>query len=185
MPAIVRPLFSHPVVAGGALNEIADRFHDRFDVFARYRLDIGRSNGGRDPETMTRHDVREFECDIRIVTEGNEVRIRDETAVMIAGGTHELVTNSIKYGALSCADDRARIAVDWQVECNRVMIRGCVEHARRHRRPLRRGFGSELIESALPNRLGVFSRVDLRPGGGVGTIDMPIGGTVPVRGAAI
>ena len=176
MLAIVRSLFSRTVAAGGTLEEMADHFRGRFDVFARYQSSAGRPGDGRDLEAMVWDELRNFEFDDRISTEGPEVRVIDDTALMIGLALHELVTNSIKFGALSHTEGQSGVAVRWTLDDDMVTIRWeetgvpVVAVA-----PFRRGFGREFIEHALPYQLGTESSFELRPGGVLCTIVVPVG----------
>jgi two-component sensor histidine kinase len=77
---------------------------------------------------------------------------------------HELSTNAVKYGALSV--DNGRLAVAWRhlpdggMEMHWQESGGPEVH-----KPLKRGFGSTLIERALSMETGGQSTLDFAPGG--------------------
>jgi two-component sensor histidine kinase len=65
---------------------------------------------------------------------------------------HELATNAAKYGAL--ANERGKISVTWQVDHNvhpaRFKFRWQETDGPPVEPPTRKGFGSALLESAIP-----------------------------------
>lgn len=174
MLAVVRSLFARTVASSETLDDMADHFRGRFDVFARYQSAAGRGSG-QDLESIVRDELRNFEFDTRVAIAGPEVRLADDTALLVALAIHELVTNSIKFGALANDDPQARIAVDWSTDAARVTVRwqesgvAVVAPA-----PIRSGFGREFIEHALPYQLGTESRFALLPGGVTCTFDAPV-----------
>ncbi len=175
MLAIVRSLFSRTLSAGGSLDEVADHFRGRFDVFARYQTGAGRPDGGRDLQVMLWDELHSFEFDDRVTTTGPDTRIPDETALTVALAIHELVTNSIKFGALSHATGEGRVAIVWTLDGMLLNLRWeetgvpIVTTA-----PVKRGFGREFIEHALPYQLDTDSSFELRPGGVVCTMIVPL-----------
>nr|WP_306228957.1 HWE histidine kinase domain-containing protein [Aurantimonas sp. CSK15Z-1] len=89
----------------------------------------------------------------RVHLKGPDVLIEPSAFSTLALVFHELVTNSAKYGALS--DSTGEIAVDWTIDDNG----GCrIEWRERGgpavTPPRRRGFGSTIIERAIPHDLG-------------------------------
>ena len=113
----------------------------------------------------------------RIHCSGGHVRLRREAALALALSIHELATNAVKYGALSnetgsidiswsChEDDRgvAHLHFRWQE------VGGPAVH-----KPVRRGFGTTLLERALgPYFRGSIS-TDFKPDGLVFEMDATI-----------
>ncbi len=77
--------------------------------------------------------------------------LRSSDAVGLALGLHELATNAAKYGALSVAN--GRVEVTWQAvayNSQRVRLAWRESGGPPVQPPLRRGFGSQLIQSAMP-----------------------------------
>lgn len=87
----------------------------------------------------------------RVAIAGPRLTIGSKQAVSLALAVHELVTNAIKYGALS--NDKGRIDIAWQLD-EQAPDHPFVLTWREHggppvTPPTRRGFGSRLIERVL------------------------------------
>jgi two-component sensor histidine kinase len=103
---------------------------------------------------------------------GPSVPLSPRLAVVLSMIVHEMATNAAKYGALS--NDTGTIALDWEV---------ITENARQKVRlvwteaggppvtaPVRRGFGSRLIERSARDQLGGEATIDFLPRGVVYTV---------------
>lgn len=174
--AVVRSLFSRTVAAGGDLSEIVSHFQGRLDVLSRYQPRAGRRRATSDLETMIWDEFRNFETDARISTSGVEVAVTADVAGALGLAFHELVTNSIKFGALSGAAADARIAIGWHRDVDGLTIRWDETAPLNDGGPAdRRGFGREYIENALPYQFELRSTFQLRPDGVLCTIAVPAG----------
>jgi PAS domain S-box-containing protein len=100
----------------------------------------------------------------RFTIDGPEVWLAPRLTMAINMTLHELVTNAIKYGALS--DDKGHVAVQWTIEETSADIE---LHWRESGGPAigapgRPGFGSRLIEQLLPSEGGAVT-LRFEPGG--------------------
>ena len=90
-------------------------------------------------------------------------------------GFHELATNAAKYGALS--GPMGVVDVIWSTEGSdgdgRFTLRWVEQGGPAVHEPLRRGFGSRLIERGLAGELAGAAKLDFRPTGLVCTITAP------------
>jgi two-component sensor histidine kinase len=89
---------------------------------------------------------------------------------------HELLTNAVKYGALSM--DAGRVAVTWSVNgispgC-RLLLRWEETDGPLVVEPTRTGFGTRLIQRSLARELGGEVEVRYAPTGVVCLIDVPL-----------
>lgn len=84
---------------------------------------------------------------------------------------HELATNAAKYGALS--NDAGSIAVAWRIDGERLRLRWEERDGPPVEPPLRKGFGSRLIERGLEYELDGTVRLDFAPAGVICEIEMP------------
>lgn len=113
----------------------------------------------------------------RIACRGDHVRLRREAALALALSVHELATNAVKYGALS--NDHGRVEITWRCEedqdgAARLHFRWQEADGPDVHKPVRRGFGTALLERALvPYFKGSIS-TDFRPDGLVFEIDANI-----------
>jgi len=107
---------------------------------------------------------------------GPPVRLAPAAATAMALALHELSTNAAKYGALSvpggCVD------VEWALNHDddgerRLRFQWIESGGPPVAAPVRRGFGSNLIERGLAMELGGRTNIDYRPGGIVCTIEAP------------
>ncbi|ANY18595.1 Bacteriophytochrome [Tsuneonella dongtanensis] len=100
----------------------------------------------------------------RVSVNGDDVLIAPEAYTVVALVMHEMMTNSVKYGAL--CDSRGTIAIDLSRDRN-----GDLEIAWTERggpavqAPQRRGFGSTITERSIPYELRGEAQVQYKLGG--------------------
>jgi PAS domain S-box-containing protein len=94
----------------------------------------------------------------QLTIRGDDLMVSPKPAVVLALAFHELAINALKYGALSTPG--GHVDIDWSViGGERLDICWTEQGGPPVRAPERRGFGSRIIELALPNELG--GQVDL------------------------
>jgi PAS domain S-box-containing protein len=103
----------------------------------------------------------------RVSIEGEDVLLQPQTAVALAMTLHELSTNAIKYGALSAAG--GCITVRWRIDdtadeetLNIVWLESGGPPVVP---PLRKGFGTRLIERGLAGDAGAQTSIEFAPAG--------------------
>jgi len=115
----------------------------------------------------------------RIRIEGPEITIPSGAAQTLALAFHELATNAVKYGALG--QPAAQLMVTWRIEqtgdgCRCLTLEwlesGVVMPEISAPRP--KGYGSELIERALPYQLGAGTTLEFMKSGVHCVISVPL-----------
>jgi two-component sensor histidine kinase len=120
----------------------------------------------------------------RVTLDGPAVTLAPNATVSLGMAIHELVTNAVKYGALSVPG--GSVAVAWSVTAEgrrgtvdrRLQLRWQEEGGPPVTPPTRRGFGSRLIERGLARELGGTAQIDFAPGGVRCAMDLSLGGAV-------
>ncbi len=187
---IVRSITDRILARSTSLDEFRAGFRDRLEALARVNALLSRLKDG-DRTTfgeliraeLASHGIHDTRDQAPLITlEGPEnVRLRSSTLQTFALGLHELATNAVKYGALSCPGGKLsirwaihrdggrepRLSVDWR-ESGIVIPPGAAD---------RRGFGRELIERALPYQLKAETVYAMTPRGVRCTITLPISTT--------
>lgn len=104
----------------------------------------------------------------RVSLRGEDIVLRPRAVLTLAMAVHELVTNAVKYGALSVPGGRIEIRwqpveepegrkflrIDWMEEGGPTVVE-----------PQQRGFGSKLIEGSIAAELGGRARLTYAPEG--------------------
>lgn len=112
----------------------------------------------------------------RFVTDGPSQRLRPKVALSLAMALHELCTNAAKYGALSSNAGQVRIV--WQRaqrgEEPLLRLRWEEQGGPPVTPPLRKGFGSRLLERGLAGELDAEVRLSYLNGGVVCDIEVPL-----------
>lgn len=120
----------------------------------------------------------------RVTLDGPAVELTPNATVSLGMAVHELVTNAVKYGALSVPG--GSVAVAWSVASEQ-RRGGAVRRLRLTWRehggppvvpPARRGFGSRLIERGLARELGGTARIEFAPEGVRCAMDLSLAGAV-------
>jgi PAS domain S-box-containing protein len=124
-----------------------------------------------DLETLIRSELDAHRSDstdiIRI--EGPPVALYANSAQAIALALHELATNAVKYGAF--CQPSGRLSITWDIAVHkdeeRVLLHWVESNVRMPETtvPRRRGYGSELIERALPYQLKAKTMLEFGPDG--------------------
>lgn len=178
---VVRSVFTRTMEGDGEHEDMADHFRGRLDALARTQAIVTQTAAGTaDLENLIRDELISVG-----VRDGPNVRIGGPDVVLEASvaeslglALHELTTNALKYGALRV--DGGRLTIDWSVRPEQggmshldltwqeegVPVVGLV--------PLREGYGRELIEQALPYRLGATTTLEFRGGGIRCSISVPL-----------
>jgi PAS domain S-box-containing protein len=111
-----------------------------------------------------------------ISSKGPPIRLKTQPAQMLGIALHELVTNAMKYGALSVTGGRIDLA--WSIEVAAGGERGLV-FVWEETLPAtiagsdRKGFGSEILEEAVADMLFGSSSFELRPSGARWQLSIP------------
>lgn len=113
----------------------------------------------------------------RVRIGGPDIRITPKTALALALATHELCTNAIKYGAWS--NDEGIVDIGWSIAEPREGERRLDIEWRESggpivTPPMKRGFGSRLIERGLAGEMGAGVALRFEPEGLRCTIAAPL-----------
>ena len=113
----------------------------------------------------------------RIALHGEDVFLRPKIALSLTMAFHELITNAVKYGALSATG--GRVSVRWSVETAQsgvpdLVISWTEENGPPARRPERSGFGLRMIERGLPREIKASVAMDFAPEGLRSSIRIPL-----------
>jgi two-component sensor histidine kinase len=122
------------------------------------------------------------------VVEGPALRVPPRLAVPLVVALHELAANAARHDALSVPE--GCVAVRWRLEpglpTQPAMLRLCWKESGGPpvQAPLRRGFGTRLLESGLGRELGGTVRLGFRPKGEVCDIAAPLPAQVSAEAAS-
>ncbi len=104
--------------------------------------------------------------------DGPNVMLTPKSALALSLAIHELVTNAAKYGAL--CNHGGRVAVKWHLAAERGIVLSWSEtEGPIVQPPIRRGFGSRLIEQALAMETGGYAMIRYEPSGVLCDIVLP------------
>ncbi|MGG5817326.1 sensor histidine kinase [Falsiroseomonas sp. HW251] len=116
----------------------------------------------------------------RVTLDGPDVSLPARLSVAFGMLAHELATNAAKYGALSVP--AGRVALRWTSvrdagAARRLDLEWRESGGPPVQQPMRRGFGSQLIEQAIARDLGARVQTAYAPAGLVFRLSMPLDGS--------
>jgi two-component sensor histidine kinase len=94
---------------------------------------------------------------------GSDVEVSSRQTLALSMALHELATNALKYGALSCPE--GRVTVRWESADGQLQLRWEERGGPRVSPPVQKGFGSRLLERLLVREMAGDIRVDYEPTG--------------------
>jgi PAS domain S-box-containing protein len=112
----------------------------------------------------------------RFEIKGPPIRLPPRMALALAMALQELATNAVKYGALS--NETGRVEIAWTIDRGgggpHLRLRWSEIGGPPVKPPIRRGFGSRLIERSLARDLNGQVKMEFSPAGLVCTVDAPV-----------
>jgi len=175
--SLLRSIVTRSAAVGIEVEDFAMHLQGRLEALARIQL-AGAIGGydGLDLATLVAEELQAASAheDGQVKLEGPPVRVGFRAAEKLGLAIHELATNALKYGAL--AERAGAVTVRWRVDRARepVLILEWVESGVNG--PVARqrdGFGTELIERALPYELSATTVLALEADGARCTIRVP------------
>ena len=176
--AMVQAIASQTLANASSLTDAQLAFDSRLAALARGHDLLTHGNWlGTDLASVAKATVEPHgggESRFRI--EGPFVPLAPAMALTFTMAMHELCTNAAKYGALS--RQKGHVSIIWQVTGNgaesRLKLFWTQKDGPTVTPPMRKGFGSRLIERALAMELSGEIRINYEPSGVVCTIDAPL-----------
>lgn len=111
----------------------------------------------------------------RVTIKGENIRFPPKAALAFGIAFNELATNAVKYGAFSNAT--GSVDIEWKIEPradgDRLILHWLEKDGPPVAPPIRKGFGSRVIERGLANELEGAVHLDYRKEGLVCTMDIP------------
>jgi PAS domain S-box-containing protein len=172
--AIVQSIARQTIRASDSLDEFATEFEGRLRALGRVQGLLARvDHGAIDLRELVELELKAHGDVVpgKVTVDGPPSTLSPASAQTLALALHELATNAVKYGALKQPEGKLEIV--WRIEGGesarrRAMLdwreRG-VEMANQGAIPSRKGYGSELIERALPYQLKAETRLEFGPDG--------------------
>ena len=186
---VVSSLSNQTLAGSVSLEDFGRRFRARLGALARVNGLLSQLHGGERItfEALIRMELAAHgildsaEGRLKVKLDGPQgVQLRSSMVQTLALSLHELATNALKYGALSQPQGRLRISWHfWNEPGDRRQLRveweetGIQVPLWSPERSLRRGYGRDLIERALPYQLGAEVAYELHSAGLRCTIILP------------
>ena len=165
--AVVQSIARQTVRSSASLGEFKEEYERRLRALGRVQGLLARNDHHsielRELVDMELHAHGVGNTSDRILVQGPPVVLSASAAQVLALAFHELATNAVKYGALR--RPVGKLSVTWQTDdagdeqIARIEWREAGIEI--HEGPKRKGYGSELIERALPYQLGARTRLEL------------------------
>jgi PAS domain S-box-containing protein len=168
---VVQSLARQTIRSSPSLDDFADDFESRLGALSRAQGLLAQSDnrpielGDLVRAELEAHASADVE---KVTTEGPAAPLPAMSAQSMALALHELATNAVKYGALG--QPSGRLMVRWEVKDDQSRRQAIVVWsesgvAMPEGGPARKGYGSELIERALPYQLGAKTKLRFEPDG--------------------
>jgi two-component sensor histidine kinase len=179
MLTVVISLASQTLRQSKLLPEFSEASMGRVNALAAAYTLLGRDNWTEVPlRDPLQEELRPFTAQARnnVSVSGTRLLLKPRGALALGMAVHELVTNAVKYGALSLPDGKVAIYWDiaqvdgaeqfvwhWDEQCGPPM-----------KPPDRRGIGLSMIERSLRHELKGDAEFAFEPEGLRGTLTMPL-----------
>jgi PAS domain S-box-containing protein len=162
--AVISSIARRTAHSSDSVQHFTERFEDRILALSRVQNHIARANAtGIDLEDLVLLELDAMgltETD-RVTVAGPSCRLNPKQAETLALALHELVTNTLKHGAMS--SEAGNLSVTWTCSDGGERWLEWLETGAANAAQLntRRGYGRELIEVALPHAMGAQTRLEL------------------------
>jgi PAS domain S-box-containing protein len=175
--ATVQSIAMHTMRFSDNMDSFRHSFEDRLQSLAHAHslLTSGQWQGTDLRDIVTRELEPHGGGSKRIKVTGPSLFLRPKAALSLHMVLHELTTNAAKYGALS--GDEGRIDVAWSLNGQggqeELVLRWEEHGGPPVTPPVRRGFGSQVLEAAIGYEMGGDASLDYHPAGLKAEIRVP------------
>jgi PAS domain S-box-containing protein len=180
--ALVQAIARQTLKSCASLPEFSRQFEARLGALSRVQGLLTRADHGpTDLEQIVRAELDAHGAGEAAEIQGPAVSLPASAAQAIALALYELGTNAVKYGAFR--QRSGRLSVKWHVRQDEADPRVILEwretgvampEATANAR--RKGYGSELIERALPYQLNAKTKLEFTGDGVRCIVELPVGG---------
>jgi len=169
--AVVQTMAHRTLSTSSTLEEAKEAFEGRLQALARSNRQLTKSQLSKvDLGEIVSAELSSFPT--RTSFDGGAIELNAQHAQKFTLVVHELLTNAVKYGALS--DPKGKVKVSWSVKRDGVgpllSFRWEESDGPQVSEPTKQGFGSQLIRTTFPD-----GRVDFGPKGLIYEIEAPLG----------
>jgi two-component sensor histidine kinase len=173
--AVVQSIVRRTVADGRSVTEARDILTERLLALARAQEVLMRTEwSGASLREIVEAEVAPFSN--RVTIEGPPITVKGAMVQTFALVLHELATNAVKHGSL--ASKGGRLAVSWSIgerdEAKRFKFRWEEKGGASVKPPVRKGFGTTLLEGAVAAESGVRPTLSFCQSGFVYEIDAPL-----------
>jgi len=170
--AIVQSIATQTLRRTESPAEFAASFSGRLQALAKaHTLFARHAWQSADLAEIVHDQLLDHESESRISRNGPSIALDPQVALSIALILHELGTNARKYGALSVPG--GKLSVDWKLQQGEVKLHWRERQGPMVNVPLRKGFGTTLIEKSLKAHNG-SAKLHYEPDGLICEIRVPV-----------
>lgn len=172
--SVVQAIANQTIRSSGSLEAFGTQFASRLRALSRVQSLLARVEDqvidlhALVTAELAAHSEADVSSD-KIKVDGPPVALPPTAAQALGLALHELATNAVKYGAL--AQPTGKLEVTWELKAKRPTPEVALEWRESGVRmgsvgsPKRKGYGSELIERALPYQLSAKTQLEFGPDG--------------------
>jgi PAS domain S-box-containing protein len=179
--SLVQAIARQTVRSSATLSEFSGQFESRLAALSRVQGVLARTDHGSIKlEQIVRAELEAHGAGEGVEIGGPDVELAPNAAQALALALHELATNAVKYGALR--QHSGTLKVMWDLREN---DRGRLVQLKWRETgvslpsgtPVRKGYGRELIERALPYQLDAVTKFEIAADGVRCSVELPLGRT--------
>jgi PAS domain S-box-containing protein len=177
--AVIQGMARQAIASSASLKAFECSFRERLQGLSRsHDLLVGKNWTGVSVEELVRAQlaIADRRDPKALIVDGPIVTLSPEATQTLGLALHELVTNAIKHGALSCEGGTVRVEWNFHREDGRENLRftwreNCSQPLAP---PTRSGFGGTVLERVVPGSLRGSARLEFSPSGISWTLETPL-----------
>ena len=155
------------------LKDYTKAVEGRISALARVHTILSLSSWqGAEIERLIDQELSPYSNGGQLEFQGPKIQLEPATAQTLALAVHELITNSVKYGALSSRS--GRLAIQWQIVGDNLELTWEEHSGPPVTKPAKRGFGTRSVIASIETQLGGQADFDWRTEGLLVRLSVPL-----------
>jgi two-component sensor histidine kinase/CheY-like chemotaxis protein len=170
--ALVKSVSQRARKEEGSLESYSKALESRIMALAAaHEIGAGSAHASVSVRHIINLELRPYDTGSRFAVSGVDFEILAEVAPIFALVIHELMTNAVKYGALSVS--AGRVDVEIAASGNGASLCWLESGGPTVVEPERFGFGTTLIQQAIPHEMNGRASIEFQPGGVTARLFLP------------